>query len=1180
MKKIFSAFAAAVIAASAVTANASELFASYLYNDTPVQEASLYCVVGLADDPLAKYDYAKQNGVDEFVFTDEGKAVYEDLMSDHLTACQTMSDSFGREVQKVYDYTSVYNGFAVILKETEYNNIYLNPKNYGVKQIYATGYATEIPDNIQQRNVSESYKDLTDKILEQTGVSKVSQKGDSIVIAVIDDSFDTEHEFLSTMPEGVTGVLSEDYINGVSAFLSSTSGGGSGYYLNEKIPYRFDYTNHNTNTDDPAEFHGTHVAGIAAGNGAAETDEKYDAKGVAPDAQLVLMSSNLSGNDLMAAYNDCAYLGVDTVNASYGVAYVPAMSEPYASEAISNLTATGTMFCAAAGNDAKISYTGADSLLNTDYATGGTPDGVSSAFSVGSAENLVFESKIITVGGKNYQLSPGTSDITAYFGDTDKEFVAVPGLGYPEDFEGLNLKGKIALIQRGELTFDEKAQNAKDNGAVGVIIYNNVPGESSFTPGCSVLPAGMISYEDGMEIIGSGETTVTISSESKLISSLTSKMSDFSTWGYTEQLLLKPDITAYGGNIISSYPDNEYSALSGTSMASPQITGITALLKEYLKQNTEKYGIVSEADYPEMMAKLLMSTATPVYSSDNVEIASPRVQGSGLVNVESAMNTPAYLYTDSAKDCYRPKISLGDNLESNIGSLEFSSEKFYFHIKNISDTAQTYTLSADLFCDSTTEDGELAANVMKMTESKVLFKYGMTEINEITVAPGEDVIVSLDIDLSTEEQEYIAETFENGTFIDGYVYLKSDSAPNLTLPFMGYYGSWSDSDIFEPFVYNSKKNASYSPSIMADANNNIAGVNNIAAVFGEQITAIPVYSPNGDNVLDNINLYLGFKRRCYNVTAEIYLKGKRVYTELITADVGSWIPEDGMISNMQYPINWDFAGVSDGELYELRLTAETPDTGNGFRREVLSQEFRIDTTAPEVKECRKIFINGEEYVQLTITDNLAVQGAVLLEEDFSEDVPMVIDSGYCQTTTEKEYSVTLQVPEDSDTYSAEVYDMAGNCTSVDLNKAVDTYYLSYDENMFFSTNDKTFKNKISLTDSNGNNVTFGVSLTPEKAYKEKYGVISVIMNSDEIAQIPVTVGLAGDADVNEVTNLYDAIKIAKYILWQNDPNGPFKNEFKDFEGSFGAYLADYDVNGTINLYDAVGIAKLLLPAGK
>lgn len=1181
MKKIFSAFAAAVITASAVTANASELFASFLYDDSQIQDENYYCIVELGDEPLAQYDYARQHGIDEFIFTDDGKSVYEDLISDHITACQTLSDNLGRQVDKIYDYTSVYNGFTVILKESEYREIYLNKESYGVDNIYATDHATDIPVNLQSGVSSEAYSELTDKILEQVGVSKVGYKGDSTVIAIIDNEFDVEHEFLSTMPDGATGALSEEYVNSVSPFLSSTSGGGSGYYLNEKIPYRFDYTNHSTDTsaDKSTGAHGTHVAGIAAGNGAAETDEKYDAKGVAPDAQLVLMSSDLFDYELMAAYNDCAFLGADTVNASYGASYLSASNMPYAVEAISNLSATGTIFCTAAGNDAKITYTGEDSLLNTDYSTGGYPNQISSALSVGSAENTVFQSKIITIGGNNYIISPAISDITSYFGDTEKEFVVVPGLGYPEDFEGLDLKGKIAFIQRGDITFDEKAQNAKDNGAIGVIFYNNEPGDVTLTPQCSVLPAGIISYESGIEIIGSGETRVTIVFESKFVSALNNKMSSFSAWDYTEELLLKPDITGYGGNIISSYPNNKYLSMSGTSMACPQLTGITALLKEYLKQNTEKYGIVNEADYPELMAKLLMSTATPIYSSDGMEIASPRVQGSGLANIENAINTPVYLYTDSEKDNFRPKLSLGDDLESNIGTLEFSAETFYFHIKNISDSSQTYALSADLFRDGS-DEGELAWNIAPLKESRALFKSGMTEINSITVEPGEDVIINLDIDISSEDQQYIEENFENGTFIDGYVYLKSDSAPNLTLSFMGYYGSWSDARIFEPFAYNSSKNPSLYPSIMADLNNNIAGLNTIAAMLGEEITGIPAYSPNGDNVFDNINLYLGFKRRCKNVTAEIYSNatGKRVYMEEITLENGSWIPDEyGEPYYMYYEINWDFAGVSDGELYEIRLTAETPFSEGGIRREILSQEFRIDTTAPEVKECRKLLINGEEYVQLTISDNYAVQGAIMIDNASSEE-PELIDAGYCPKYNQKEYSVTLQLPENSDNLCAEVYDMAGNSVTVDITDTEDTYYLNYDEDMFFSTNESSFKNKISLTDSNGNDVKFTLSSNPKMAYNNGVTEVSVLVNSLEIAKVPVNIGLAGDADFNETVDLYDAIKVSKYILWKNNSGNSFKNEFKDYEGSFAAYLADYDVNGAIDLYDAIAIARTLLPS--
>mgnify|MGYP002968742696 FL=1 len=148
---------------------------------------------------------------------------------------------------------------------------------------------------------------------------------------------------------------------------------------------------------------------------------------------------------------------------------------------------------------------------------------------------------------------------------------------------------------------------------------------------------------------------------------------------------------SFGGKIVSSIPTeetnkkhNEYAIYSGTSMSAPQLTGLMALLKQHIQSNAEKYGITSDADYTELMAKLIMSTATPVYSSDGLELASPRVQGNGLANISDAVNSPCYISSNSKADNYRPKISLGQD-KSGDYTLEFN-------IHNISDTAQTLSL--------------------------------------------------------------------------------------------------------------------------------------------------------------------------------------------------------------------------------------------------------------------------------------------------------------------------------------------------------------------------------------------------------------------------------------------------------------------------------------------------------
>ncbi|MGL6175035.1 MAG: M20/M25/M40 family metallo-hydrolase [Cellulosilyticaceae bacterium] len=86
------------------------------------------------------------------------------------------------------------------------------------------------------------------------------------------------------------------------------------------------------------------------------------------------------------------------------------------------------------------------------------------------------------------------------------------GLGTPEDVQDKDLKGKIALIQRGDITFSEKIENASAQGASGVIIYNNQDGAVNGTLGGSNLklaPSVSISKADGDKIaaqLQAGET--------------------------------------------------------------------------------------------------------------------------------------------------------------------------------------------------------------------------------------------------------------------------------------------------------------------------------------------------------------------------------------------------------------------------------------------------------------------------------------------------------------------------------------------------------------------------------------------------------------------------------------------------------------------------------------------------
>ncbi len=88
------------------------------------------------------------------------------------------------------------------------------------------------------------------------------------------------------------------------------------------------------------------------------------------------------------------------------------------------------------------------------------------------------------------------------------------GKALPDDIPSEGLAGKIALIERGESTFDEKVTAVFEAGAVGAVVYNNEPGPFVGALGEETIPAVAVSQEDGgtlKSLTESGLVTATIS---------------------------------------------------------------------------------------------------------------------------------------------------------------------------------------------------------------------------------------------------------------------------------------------------------------------------------------------------------------------------------------------------------------------------------------------------------------------------------------------------------------------------------------------------------------------------------------------------------------------------------------------------------------------------------------------
>lgn len=704
--------------------------------------------------------------------------------------------------------------------------------------------------------------------------------GEGMKIAIIDTGLDICHESFSAAGFPATGdSLTEARIGAVLGTLNAAEAysglTASDLYISEKIPYGFCYVDRDldvTHADGMGD-HGTHVAGIAAANRV----EGIDVAGVAPDAQILVMKvfgdeGGAYMDDIAAALEDCFRLGVDAVNMSLGSpagfstagsAWEDSVYAAVAGHGMILAVAAGNSGSAAAGNATGTNYNRTEDPDNGIIASPATYAG---ATAVASMENSSQMLSGFLLGGETIPYTDVASspftDLTWGMDSCSYEYVMVPGYGTQEDFNSLaeTLPGRVAVVQRGVIAFTEKQANASNAGASAVIVYDNVEGSLINMEDAGYLPNIFVSRSSGGKLAaaagenGVGTLTVLASCSVEAENEAAGRMSDFSSWGVSPDLTLTPDITAPGGHIYSTLDGGAYGDMSGTSMASPQVAGMSALVLQYLRQTHRG---LSDRELHTVAEALLMSTATPIEESEGLPY-SPRWQGAGLANVYSAVTSPAYLTVGGSGEL-TPKVSLGDDASRN-GVYEFT-----FDIHNFSGSSVTYDLEGIVL----TDQYQKINGVEYMGETGRLLSGGVTfSAGTVTVPGGGVETVTVTVTLSQADKNYMDAHYKNGIYVDGFVRLiaREGSDVDLGLPFMGFYGDWSDAKVFDTgWWYETDEEISYDryPHVIFTSygagSYYVLGLNPYADTpYDEAHNAV---SPNGDTYIDGLeNIYIGLMR--------------------------------------------------------------------------------------------------------------------------------------------------------------------------------------------------------------------------------------------------------------------------------------------------------------------------------
>ena len=995
--------------------------------------------------------------VNDSVADPDSRAQVNALLRTQKSALAQINRAIDGQVEPQRQYTTLLNGFSATVTYGQYKAI---RKLDCVQSAFISPTFELLPDT------ANSNRMIGGGIYNTTGFT-----GEGMLVAILDTGVDMGHEIFKTAPkspsltrEKLQSML-ETYDFQVESIVKGIS--VSDLYYSAKLPFQFDYGDRDKDgMPGDKGSHGTHVASTAAGN----TGVNEAAMGVAPQAQIINMnvfksSGGASYSDILAALEDCILLGVDVANLSLGsdCGYIDYDSEDAFTKSLLDVFErtgeSGVSLAVAAGNAYNAAYGdafGGKALAsNPDYGLVSEPSTYGESLSVAAVSNGMVKGPYVTVGGKNlaYQDSATISEdenakpFRSLSARGSIEYVVVPNYGAEEDYAGLDLTGKIALVQRGGgMYYEQKERNAANAGAIGMLVYNNVPGMLYMSITDWKIPCAFISQAAGEYMKQQETKTLSVASADALVESPTYGMADFSSWGATTELTLKPELTAPGAGIYAAVPGG-YESMDGTSMASPHAAGGMAIVQQALKARDNS---MTGAQRKHMTDTLLMSTAHVIYDDNGVPY-SPRKQGAGLMSINDAVNTRGYL---SVEGMERPKLELKDDpAMKGVYTMNFTvhntgSDTLYYDVTPLvlTDTTEAYVNGSGQEFSTISGSSRLLPHTFTTN----------CENNRVSVAPGKTADVTVTVTVTDEGRKMLAQ-FPNGSYVEGFVTLTQVAADgsaltdpiDLGLPFLAFYGDWTKAPIMDSTDYWETLDGSAS---QAQAYMNTAfsssSENTVDTYLGDNnYTTVPyladrnAISPNNDDFMDSLTgIYTGLLRNTKSLKYTITGANGQVYYSKDCEYVGKSIYSYDYYRIVPAGVDAEYDGIEPWygtDSHNAKLPNNTKATvtieatlpyGDGVgtnQKHSWSFPITIDTEEPHADNLKVTESEGRYYLSLDVSDNQYVAAVVFYNiknsemlygmQGFGEDKPGV-------TSHIKEYDITGF----GETFGMIVHDYAGN----------------------------------------------------------------------------------------------------------------------------------------------------------